>query len=127
MRTGKTIEPRRKPLRGEARRRRDDQHTLIAARIEARNGIADLRESGLQTGIEQLALRGERNRAHAALEQLDAEHVFKPANLMAQCARRDVQFLRGLGEAQMACGHLEGAQGIERRHRLLHEIISIMD
>src|SRR6202011_777348 len=72
-------------------------------------------------GIEQLARRGERDRAHAPLEQFDAEQRLEPTDLVADGARADVELVGRLGQAQVPRGRLEGPQGVERRHRMHEE------
>ena len=90
----------------------------------SRHRVAQVHEAGLQAGIELPPRRGERNRAHAALEQFQPEQILEPADLVAQRAGGDVQLQRRLGEAQMPRRGLEGAQRIERGHRPMHEKIS---
>src|SRR5262245_50238718 len=75
--------------------------------------------------MEQLARRGERNRPGAPFEQLDAEKRFEPTDLVTDGARRDVELLRCLGQAQVPGRRLEGPQGIQWRRRM-HEKISLI-
>ena len=75
--------------------------------------------------MEQLARRGERNRPGAPFEQLDAEQRFKPADLVTDGARGDVELLRCLGQAQVPRRRLEGPQGIQWRRRM-HEKSSLI-
>jgi hypothetical protein len=124
--TGEAVEPRRQPLGGEAGRRADHEDAFVARVTQAGHGIAQLDEARLQAGIELLARGRQRDRSHAPFEQLQAEQLFEPADLVAQGSRRHVQLERGLGQAEMPRGGLERAQGIERRHRLMHEISSII-
>ena len=85
-----------------------------------------MNEAGLQAGKKLFAGRRERDRAHVPFEQLEAEQILQPADLVAQGARRHVQLLGGLGQAEVARRSLESAQGIERRHRLMHEKTSLI-
>src|SRR5689334_4349727 len=101
MRGGETVKPRRQPFRGEAGRGADDQHIWPRADAERFNRLADMGEAGLQSGIELLAGRGERDGANLALEQFDAEQFLEPPDLVAERAGRNVELARGTGQAQM--------------------------
>jgi hypothetical protein len=52
---------------------------------------------------------------------------FESTDLVAQRFGGDVQFLCRLGQAEMPCRGLEGAQGIERWHRMAHDDFSIIN
>ena len=80
----------------------------------------NMREARLQAGIQQLAGRCQGDRARTTLEQLQTKQLFKSTNLVAQRARGNAQFLRGLAHAEMSRRAFERAQGIERRDRI-HE------
>src|SRR5438128_430668 len=92
--------------------------------VEAGDRIADMAEAGLQSRIELAASGGQRNRPHLALKQFDAEQLFKPADLMAECARRDMQFSSGPRQAEMARRGLEGTKRGQRRLGDMHELSS---
>ena len=47
-----------------------------------------------------------------SLEELNAEQLFEPPNLVAQCPRGHVQLLRSFGQAQMARGGLERVEAL---------------
>ena len=96
---------------------------MIAGKAEACDRLLDAGKAGLQSRIEQLAGRRERNRAYAPLEQFYAEEVLEAADLMAERARRHVQLLGRTGETQVAGRGLEGTQRVEWGHRALHEQI----
>src|SRR5882762_1366951 len=83
-------------------------------------------EAGLQAGKQLPAGGRQRDRAHAPLEQLEAEQILQSADLVAQRSCRHVQLFGRLGQAEMARRSLESAQGIERRQWPMHEEISFM-
>jgi hypothetical protein len=58
---------------------------------------------------------GQDHLARQPLEQLHAQPLLQQADLLADGASSDVQFVRGLLEAEVASRRLEGAQGIEGR------------
>ena len=86
--------------------------------VELRHRAAHALEAGMQAGIDQPAGIGQFDRAGAAVKQRQAELLLQRADLVAERGGRHVQFVGGLGEAQMAGDRLEGAQRIERRKRL---------
>ena len=83
-----------------------------------------MKEARLQAGLESFASRRERDRPHAAVEELEAQMIFEPANLVAERSGRDVELQGRPGQAEMSGGGLEGAKRIQRRRRVMHEIFS---
>jgi hypothetical protein len=80
----------------------------------ARTG-RDLLHRGTRVGVELLAFGGQADLADLALEQHDAEMLLERAHLPAHRAVRDVELDRGARKTEMARGHQEHAQRIERR------------
>jgi hypothetical protein len=64
-----------------------------------------------------LAIGGQAHRPRAANEQLDAELLLQPPNLMADRGRAEREITRGATEAQLRGGALEGEQRRQRRDR----------
>ena len=64
--------------------------------------------------------------ARQAVEQLHPQQFLQPAYLVAQRPRRHVQLPGRPRQAQMPGGGVEGAQGVQRRQWLQHEIFSII-
>ena len=81
----------------------------VARVSEAVHGVSYMDEARLQAGKQLFARRRQCDRSHAPLEQLQAEQVLEPADLVTQRARRHAQLLRGLGQAEMAGSGLECA------------------
>ena len=117
----KAVEPRRQPLGGKSRRCAEHEHALLAFAAQRGDRVMDVAEPRVQARI-KLSTGGRKcDRAHAAFEQLETKQFFQPADLVTQRARRHMQFLRCLGQALMSRRGFERAQGIEWRHRLVHE------
>ena len=121
-----TIQPRHQPLGSQAGRRAHHQHPLPAALVQLIDGHAQALEGRADAGLNQACSLGQLDGTRAAHEQLQAEQVLQPADLVAERGRRDVQFFRRLGEAQMACGRLEGAQRVERWQGPAHALVSFI-
>src|SRR5580658_8157986 len=74
--------------------------------------------------MERLCRRRQRDRPHAAIEELDTQIGFEPANLMTERSRRDVQLQRRFPQAEMpGCG-LERLERIQRGRSFMHENFS---
>jgi len=115
------IEPRRQPFRREARRRADDQHRIVVGPLDVVDSLPDLKERRIEAGIQQLAGLGQSNRSRAAVEQLQAEELLQPFDLVTEGSRRDVQLASRAGQAQVTGGSLESTQGIQRWECPMHE------
>ena len=61
-----------------------------------------------------LAGVGEQDLTARAAEERSAGKLFKLADLLADRAGRDIQFLGGAGEGQVPSGRLESPEGVER-------------
>ena len=108
------------PARRERADDADRQHFLEAAVGEALQRAADPVERLAQHRNERRAFVGEREAARQAAEQGDPQSRLQPLYLMADRRLADEQFEPRAGEAQMARGGFEGAQGIQgqvRPHR----------
>ena len=89
-----------------------------AKRLEPhRQAVEGLPDEGL-AGLTRLA---QDQALGAPVEQLQPEAVLQGLDLMADRALGDVQFRRRVGEAEVAGGGLEGAQGVQGRQGASHE------
>lgn len=104
----------------------DDEDVVRGHVSQPADGFPDLREAGLQPREQDGPFPRQVQRSDTALEQLNAEMGLQGADLMAQCARGDVQLLRRLGHAEVAGGGLEGPQGVQGGKRSIHENFSIV-
>ncbi|KPD19981.1 hypothetical protein ADM96_01385 [Burkholderia sp. ST111] len=75
-----------------------------------RDGSRDHLERSLRTGEQRLARRVRRRRAFAAIEQWEAEKLFKIADLMANRALGQVEFGGSGGKAAKASDGFENPQ-----------------
>ena len=84
--------------------------------------------SRAEDGLRVCVARYERDNQAVArpLSQGDAEVVLKLADLAADRPVGDAQLVGGQGHPPAPAERLEGAQGVERRHRIMHEKISIV-
>ena len=85
-----------------------------------RSNVARRRLNDSACGNEGLSLVGQCQSARRAPEQLDAEARLQRLHLMADGCLTDAELHAGFGEAEMARGGLECAQGIERQIGLGH-------
>ena len=93
------VEARHQPLGGQAGRGADHQDAVLPAAAEPVQRLADRLEARLHAGKDEARRLGELDGTGAAVEQLEAQDLLQPADLMAERGRRHVQLLRRLGEA----------------------------
>ncbi len=110
----KALQRAQQPTHGQRRRRLQAQRTTLAGHRNA--GVFDGAKTDLQLLRQQSPGIGQRQTRAVPLEQLAAEMLFQRLHVPADRTLGDEQALRGLGERAETRRHLEGAQGIERRH-----------
>ena len=116
----KTLDPGHQPLGGEGGGGRDRDQAAGLQVPDPGDPGGQVVEAVAQVRQGRLAGLGQPDRPLAALEQGHAQIVLQALDLMADGGGGHVQLLRRLGEAEMAGGGLEGAQGVERRQSARH-------
>jgi len=109
-------------LRGDTCGTGDEE--AVAARGHADFGcrFPDERKGRLDTGGVRGTLRREQKRSRTAQEKRTAKRQLQLPDLQTDGARRDMQFIRGLGHAQMPRRRLEGLQSVQRGQRCNHNL-----
>jgi hypothetical protein len=105
--------------RGEERQRADPEFAAAVAPLpqHVATGLLQACQRHRDFCEVTLAVGGQPHRARAADEQLYAELLFQPADLVADRGRTECEVARGAAETQLRGGALEGEQRGERRDR----------
>src|SRR5258708_25560653 len=90
-------------------------------RVQGLRGAGDGIESGAKRGEIGLSGVGQQGTGAGAAKEVEAKRLFERADLVADRRLGDVEFGSGGGKAEMTCGGLESAQGVERRQGSTHE------
>ncbi|MNT15025.1 hypothetical protein D3C72_1500560 [compost metagenome] len=108
-------EARDQPFHGQGGRGAHAQRAAMHRRFELGRGGRDAFQAGLDFREISLGARQQRHPARLAGEQGLARILFKDADLLADRAVRDAQFVGRRGETAQARRRLEHAQGLQRR------------
>src|SRR5258708_29883110 len=121
MRSAKAAEARQQPFDGKGGQhgRAQDAGRIVLVQPLSRAGNAI--ESAANLGEIGLSRVGQQETAAGAAKELEAKPLFERADLVADRRLGDVEFGSGGGKAEMTCGGLESAQGVERRQGSTHE------
>jgi len=111
---------RHQPFHGEGIGRRDHHARTLAGLGEPRQSRLGGIEAVAQHRVQLQARFGQRHLAHLALEQHRPGLLLEAADLVADCGRRDRQFLGGGLETAQAGGRLEGAHSGQRQRTSVH-------
>jgi hypothetical protein len=100
-------QPRDQPAGGEGRPDADGEHARFRQRGDLRGQVRELIEDRRQTALIGAAGGGEGEPIRLALEQRHADALLEQRHHPADGGGRDVELVRGLGEAFRARGRLE--------------------
>ena len=101
------------PFGGQGRGGADGQPALLVGAAQTGGGAAQILEGGSDGGEVVAGLLRQGQTAVLADEELDAELVLEPADLMADGGLGDVHLRRGEGEAHEPGGGFECAEAVE--------------
>ena len=105
----KVAHPWHQPLHREGRQGGDGQRAAGLARPQSRRRLRQPVEGVAHGGKQRLSLLRQHHRPVQPPEQRQPEMLLQGLDLMADRCLGDIQFGRGAGEVQVACGRFEGA------------------